>query len=59
MGSLVQAAKLQKYSDKLSRHFKAAQQKAAEAEAVHATATAHHLKKLEDKEVCCLCGALL
>ncbi len=48
----LQAAKLHKQSDKLTRHLKAAQQKAADAEVAYATSVAQHLKKLEDKEVC-------
>ncbi len=48
----LQAAKLQKQTEKLNKHLKIAYQKAADSEAVHATTAAQHLKKLEDKQVC-------
>ncbi len=48
----LQAAKLQKQTEKLNKHLKIAYQKAADSEAAHATTVAQHLKKLEDKQVC-------
>ncbi len=46
----LQAAKLQKQTEKLNKHLKIAYQKAADSEV--ATTVAQHLKKLEDKQVC-------
>lgn len=47
----LQAVKLQKQTEKLNKHLKIAYQRAADSEAEHATTVAHHLKKLEDKQV--------
>ena len=47
----LQASKLQKQAEKLNKHLKTAHETAAEAEVVHASTVAQHVKKLEDKEV--------
>ena len=47
----VQAAELQKLSEKLEQQLKLANDQIAHSESDHASSVAQHIKRLEDKEV--------